>query len=329
MEGINKLKKMQINEVLPMSYSFICFASFEKRSVSIPLTLDTSRIAETIILRNIGGNSGVDNQENVNTICEHMPNCKVKEVNITEPLSIADGMAEIVKTLIDRCTEAIVVDISTFTHEALLILLRFLYDNKDEFKSILCLYNGALMYSGGDSPDKIWLSKGCCDVRNVIGYPGRLKPSAKNHLIVLAGYETERATRLIEIIEPDLLSLGDCNEPTDASHEDAMRYFKGRFDEWKNSFQGLISESFTFSCQNVEKTVKVLCDVIAEKPNENNIIVPLNTKISTVATAIVALRNPKIQVCYAVPEMYNTQKYSEPSDNITIIDLSKIRECAK
>jgi hypothetical protein len=44
---------------------------------------------------------------------------------------------------------------------------------------------------------------------------------------------------------------------------------------------------------------------------------------------MVALNNPKVQVCYAVPEMYNTQQYSTPSDNITIIDLNKIEEFAQ
>jgi len=326
MEGINKIAKFQINESLPSKYAFICFASFEKRSVSIPLSLKADEIIEGIVLRNIGVNSGVDNRENVDVICKYLQKCETREIDITDPISIVDAMTDIVRMLIGKCIRSIVIDISTFTHEALLILLRLLFDNKQNFESILCLYNGASSYSSGDSPDKIWLSKGCHDVRNVIGYPGFLRPAAKNHLIVLTGYETERATRLIEILEPDLLSLGDCNEPTDVNHEQAMKYFKDRFDEWKNSFQGVISDSFTFSCRDVEKTIESLNNVISDKPNENYIMVPLNTKLSTIAMAIVALRNPRIQVCYAVPEMYNTQKYSEPSDNITIIDLNKIRD---
>ncbi len=329
MEGINKIAKFQINEFLPSQCAFICFASFEKRSVSIPLSLKADEIGETIILRNTSVNSGMENQENIDAICKQLQKNQIKEINIEDPVSIADGMTDIVRMLINKGIHSIVVDISTFTHEALLILLRLLYDNKQKFESVLCLYNGASKYSGGDSPDKIWLSKGCRDVRNVIGYPGLLKPSAKNHLIVLTGYETERATRLIEILEPDLLSLGDGNEPTDVNHEEAMRYFKKKFDEWKNSFQGVNSESFTFSCRDVEKSIEALNNVISHKPNENHIIVPLNTKLSTVATAIVALQNPSIQVCYAIPEMYNAQKYSEPSDNITIIDLKKIKEFAQ
>ena len=54
-------------------------------------------------------------------------------------------------------------------------------------------------------------------------------------------------------------------------------------------------------------------------------MVPLNTKLSTLSVALVALKNNKIQVVYPIPEVYNTN-YSIPSDNFTVIDLLKLPE---
>lgn len=78
---------------------------------------------------------------------------------------------------------------------------------------------------------------------------------------------------------------------------------------------------FDFSCRDIQKTVETLSSIISGAPNENYILVPLNTKLSTISTAIVALGNQKIQLCYAVPEVYNYGNYSTPDDKITAIDL--------
>ena len=78
---------------------------------------------------------------------------------------------------------------------------------------------------------------------------------------------------------------------------------------------------FEFSCSDIVKTVDQLNMIIEDNKGKNTIIVPLNTKLSTLAAGVVALKNEDVQICYSVPEMYNTAGYSEPSDNITIVEL--------
>ncbi len=161
-------------------------------------------------------------------------------------------------------------------------------------------------------------------MRNVIGYPGRLKPSLKTHLTILSGYEIERATRLIDLLEPDILSLavGDDKDPTETQNKDMMTHFKEYFSSWTKNLR-LDVDTFSFSCSDVEKTANKLIERFQDTKNENHIVVPLNTKLSTIATAFAALSVPDVQVCYSLPEIYNTEHYSEPSDNITIINLNK------
>ena len=80
-------------------------------------------------------------------------------------------------------------------------------------------------------------------------------------------------------------------------------------------------DGFEFSCKDIEKTVKTLKTIIAKAPEDNHIIVPLNTKLSTISAAIVALENKDIQLCYAVPEVYNYENYSTSGEDITIVNL--------
>lgn len=325
MSNINKMAKTDINSYLPEKYSFICFSSFEKRSTTVSSCIDCNSVIKAYVLRNCSSDAIDDNALNFNYICQKFATNSIPlEVNLCEPLHIADTSISIIKNLIEEKTRNIVIDITTFTHEALLILIRVIYDNRQYFDDIICLYNGATNYGGETDPGKIWLSKGCHDVRNVIGYPGKLKPSLKTHLTILSGYERERATRLIDLLEPDILSLavGDDNEPTETENKDMMMHFNQYFSSWTENLR-LDVDCFAFSCSDVEKTFKILIERFKKAPNENHIVVPLNTKLSTIATAIAALSVQDVQVCYSLPEIYNTDHYSEPSDNITIINLNK------
>ena len=83
-------------------------------------------------------------------------------------------------------------------------------------------------------------------------------------------------------------------------------------------------ERFDFSCINVEETIRNIEKIIDSNNKMNYILAPLNTKLSTVAAGIVALRNETVQLCYPIPEAYNIE-YASPSGNVTIVDLFSIK----
>lgn len=321
--SILRCDKWNINEKLPLEYSFICFASFEKRCLTIPYELKKECVNNVYVLRNMEEIAVDKNEENTELIKGIFSDAEVIPVNIQKSISIVDAMAKMIYELIQKKEKSIIIDISTFTHEALLIFIRLIYDNRDSFECLKCLYNGASCYSYGDIFEQMWLSKGCRDVRNVMGYPGKMAPTKKDHVIILTGFETERATRMVELLSPDKLTLANGNEPTEKEHDEVMKFFKEKFDKWKNNFLGILDKQLSFSCRDVEKTIDILIE--KTKDNEDNfILVPLNTKLSTIAVGIVALSNAAIQVCYAIPEMYNMENYSEPSNNITVLDMQNL-----
>ena len=310
--------KREVNQYLPDQAVFIGYASFEMRSTTVPLSIDKERITKAIIL-----------SSKLN--CDHEAKKMIQahfaylnkdalfvELDRANPVSVARCLTEEVKKLLTITPLSIVIDITTFTHEILLMFLKLISNNADKFRAVHCAYNGAEGYSMNVPLEDVWLSKGCKDVRNVIGYPGLLRPSAKTCLTILTGFELERATKLVECLEPDRLALGYGFEPTSRNHEPQMAHFKEKFEKWKSNYKNSQVSSFQFSSKHVMKTVGALEALISDHPDDNYILVPLNTKLSTVATAITAWRNRKIQVCYAMPQTYNVGNYSIPSQNITI-----------
>ena len=60
------------------------------------------------------------------------------------------------------------------------------------------------------------------EVRSVLGFPGEMKPSRPTHMIVMAGFEFERAVEMVNICEPSFVSIGfgDRTEDATAYHQD-------------------------------------------------------------------------------------------------------------
>lgn len=318
----NIVSEKDINTNLPREFILMCFASFEERSTSIPLALDSDRISSCVVFKSLNTN----NEDALSKICQKIPRNQVTSLDLNDPISTAQSLTEVVRNIPSTAKFPLVIDITTFTHETLAMLMKLVYDNKQKFESIFCLYTGASDYcdSKKDGLNQMWLSKGCCNVRNIVGYPGRLRPVSKTCLIILTGFELERATKLIEFLEPDKLAIGCGTEAIHNNNESAMTFFRKKFKEWKENYKNSNCIEFDFSCKDIEKTVNILDELITSNPDDNYIIVPLNTKLSTIASLIVSLQNPKVQVCYAIPEIYNTQNYSTPGENITIVELSKI-----
>lgn len=311
----------EIEQYIPANCALICCASFETRCQSIPKAL-SGKVSNVSVYRN----SSVDiscSIINCDAIKSYFSQANIFDVPFDAPEIVADSMAKVIENHANT-TRNLLIDTTTFTHETLLILLRIVHLFKVSFDSVLCLYTGAEDYAPGYDAEKTWLSKGCKDVRNVIGFPGIIRPKEKTNLIILTGFELERATKLIELVEPDCLILGNGIEPVNQKISDKMTYFRRKYDVWKSEYKIIEKADFDFSCRDIGKTVETLSSIISKAPDENYILVPLNTKLSTISAAIVALGNEKIQLCYAVPEVYNYDNYSTPGEKFTAIDLKTL-----
>lgn len=248
--------------------------------------------------------------------------CKVA-TDISNPVASASAIDQAVMMGLNGEDGAdVVIDITTFTHEHLLFLIKSLDARKEKIKSLKCIYSGATEYSYNEKDTSKWLSKGCAEVRSVVGYPGTIYPGVENVLIIVVGFEHERAECVMDEMVPDslYLGLGEPDSVTDAAHRAPLLLFSKMLEESIAIRQNV--HKFSFSANNPDDAFKQLKEVIDSTPNCNHIIVPMNTKLSTLAVAAIGLKNPEVQLCYAQPETYNFEAYSKPSDRIYLLDCA-------
>lgn len=305
---------------------FICSSSFEERCLSIPRKVsENKRASQAIIFKTADSSEHVE--ANFGVLQDLFSGCcdKVK-VFLTDPIQSADNISEEFDSKWDRESSAeVLIDITTFTHETLLMVLAAMRRDYPKLK-ISCCYVNASEYAW-DEPEqqKKWLSRGLRnEVRTILGYAGNMVPSKKTHLIVIVGYEYERAVQIIESMEPDAISLG-YGGPTDAvteKNKEANEQFVRLVRKMTVYYEDI--PDFVIPCDNPYELRDRLLHKIEEIGNKYNIIIiPMNNKISTVGVALACQKRPDIQLCYAPARVYNYQYYSKVGRNCYLFSLSE------
>ena len=300
---------------------FICCASFEDRCRVIPDAIESRKVIHSWIAFNREFEAlSSNNLESLRG--RFREQSTIMELGVANPIVTADAFARSLGELCAKPAARIVVDITAFTRESLLILLKFLSGRLTGEQSLEFLYLRAKEYSVGDPPESKWLSRGNREIRSVLGFPGTLVPSRANHLIVLVGFEDERALNLVRECEPTLISLGvgDDTEWATAPHQDTN---VARFRRLR-SMLGQV-RVFSFRGYDATATKKTLRELVDAEDAYNTIIAPMNTKISTLGAAMVALEDEAVQICYAQADVYNTRNYSAPGDHFFHLSLEELK----
>lgn len=296
---------------------FLCSSGFEKRSTLLGKTLDGKNIKEAYLFH-------LHN----NYIQAEINSLEIKE-NITSIITITYPRHRAIETfdvfyhffnkkqIFDK-TPKVVIDITTFTREVLLVLIKVL--SLEKFKDSFLV---DFVYTPSESYPE-WLSKGVRDIRSIFGYSGLHLPSKKLMLIVLNGFEVERTKEIIDSFEPNKILLGKPSE-SDSINKELGLAGSEKFELIKNQYHSIISEKFEFSCKDVLKTKNVLKELVGKYQEEFNIVIsPLNNKISTIAVALLGIENENIQVCYASANQYNIKSYSKSSDYFFVFNFNNL-----
>jgi hypothetical protein len=297
--------------------NFLCFASYENRCRSVADSLNISAIGRSAIGLNINRNqfNGTNREYLSRRLGESTP---IIEFNVSMPTIGADNVAHYLEEVFSGSSKSLLVDITTFTHEGLLILIKLLSLKKREMDTVRLVYVGAEEYSIGLDDEDKWLSKGTREIRSVLGYPGLIFPSKRLHLIVLVGFETERARSLIDAYEPHLLSLGvgtSLNSITQKNFKANDLFFQRIARTYQNC--GI----FEIAPNDYQTTLSALRNQANKNTEYNVVIAPMNTKISTIAAGLLAMENESLQLCYAQAELYNYENYSSASNDCFLIEL--------
>ncbi|MBL7075603.1 hypothetical protein ISS37_10250 [candidate division KSB1 bacterium] len=199
--------------------------------------------------------------------------------------------------------ERITVDISTFTKQYLLLLLRFLRSNYPNAKI-------RLLYTPGYYMVRQNLTWGIKDI-TYLPYFGNLDcvELHRNILILLLGYEGERAYAIWKYVEPDLTVAVIGNPPTYHGADLPSRSANRSILEHPNTVVEEVS-ALDPAC-----TKDLLNRWYRDEKYKDSMvsIAPLGTKMQTVGIYLFFEENnnaSRAQIVYAFPLFYNKEKYT-------------------
>jgi hypothetical protein len=226
----------------------------------------------------------------------------------------------------------IIIDATCFNREILSMLLFALSIKRESLKIVYIQYVSAgsqkyatqnIHLQEGDR----WLSRGIVGIRSIVGYPGNFSTECIRRVVALAGHELPRLLEAIEFIEPDELSIN--SEHIGSSTVEKANELSTQVAQLlKEKIQVPRMSDFSFYADSIDKTYESLEKYILLHINENISIIPMNTKLSTIAAALVALKHRGIRLIYVVPEEYNL-KYSSDIGDLKQFDITSYIMSAK
>jgi hypothetical protein len=291
---------------------FVCSASFEERCESIPMALRGARIQKVFVCENRNSFAAVSASAK-RIRASFGRRAKPVVLDKWDPLYGADQLDTMTASCVSAGIDTIAVDVTTFTHESLLIFLKILHSRLREGHTLYLLYNPAEEYAVGLPDEEKWLCKGIKEIRSVLGYSGRMVPSKGQHLIVLMGFEPERTVEIVESYEPTALSLG-CGEGAfgEKHHHLNWSFHQSVVARYPGCFQ------FVFP---TEDPIGARDSILRQKElggDLNTVVAPMNTKLSTIGAAMAGIEADDMQLCYASARHYNIDGYSRPSGECII-----------
>lgn len=314
---VNK-NRIEISEFLGKIDLFICSSGFEERSVLLGTSLTSSNIEDSIVFQM--DDTYKASHDNLDRIKANLKNLKEAIYPKNDSINTFDIIFTTLASQIDpRSRKNVVIDITTFTREVMLILIKIL--SLDEFRKA---FSVKLVYTPAESYPNEWLTKGIRQIRSVFGYSGMTSPSKKLLLVILNGFETERTEEIIDAFESDMIILGKPSV-SESINKELGSIASNKFDYIQNKYESITLDNFEFSCKDVHKTKEVLNGLVDKYQDDYNIVIsPLNNKISTLGAALVSLDNEVVKICYASANQYNINNYSKGSDYFMIYDLEKL-----
>lgn len=314
---IAKYKNDQIASEIKDNYDmFLCCTSFEERCLTIPTELKCNYIKEIAILHN----EDFDDYSYANT-CKllemYEEKAKLIEISTRKPILTFDS----IRSIIMGKRSSILVDITTFTHESLVMLYKVISENLSKLRNVTFLYTNAAEYSSGARETEKWLSRGIREIRSVVGYPGKSSPIKRDYLILIVGYEYNRSLEIVDFLQPSLISLGYGRSSTATSKKN-----RSANEKYKSILKQLLSnypelDEFEITCNDPYSAVQSIEEKVKIHDDKNIILIPMNNKITTIACAMAAEQDERIQIVYAPAVVYNYKNYSKPGRSIYLMEI--------
>ena len=304
-----------LEQLAGMNLGLVSCLSFEERSLVVPEMLAGAGLRRWLCILNEDIETDIGEARERAVILASAAGIPIEFLNASkrDPVVLADSMAHAAETVTGDLTW--VADITTMTHEMLLVMVAASDEIIPDWQDLTIVYNVAAQYSGDDETHSKWISRGIREVRSVIGYPGSWSPGEPTTLVALPGFDAERMRRLVEDVEPDRLIVGIAC-PTADRHPWSAEKNRRIAERLLATRDG---RTFDYPALDPLAAVDAVLNEVGTIDG-NVLLAPLNSKISTVAVAGLARRRADWQVCYAPALIYNPD-YATASDCFLVCSL--------
>lgn len=287
---------------------FIGCASFEDRTTAVVNKFSAAyRISSSFVFKYDEKNRTALRDQNfeklMNALLQHSENVFPIVCDHHDPL---DGISKIHDLCENRGVSLqgknVTVDITTFTKQYLLVLLKFI--EKQKPKSMRLFYTEPEDYGvRWDKP----LSYGLIDIVSVPSYGGHFYIEKENLLILTLGYEGDRSYGIWERFAPHktIILIGR------PSFRDS---WEGRVEEFNKKLISKLSKDSinyipTLDPFEVSKNLDNLIQRYSERFNIS--VSPLGPKPQVVGCYLSIRKHPDIQIIYAIPKFHEEEYFSK------------------
>ncbi|ODM29855.1 hypothetical protein A6779_12065 [Marinobacter adhaerens] len=305
---MNYIKKLEKELPSKVDYLLVC-ASFEDRCLSFTSPLIEAQFDKVGVF--YFDKFEKYSKVNIEKLTGHFQVDPIP-LDYSNPVTTADSLISFFNDSFHVAKKSVVVDISTFTRESLLITLKFLEFIKEKIDTVHFFYRTAEVSKS--------LSDGVVSIRSVMGYMGDVNIEDPLHLIILSGFEHERAKEIIDTLEPDHITIGYASKDGSISED----LYRSNI-EFTNTLIAYYSDTkidtFEHSLRDPESSKNEILKAVGGKSDFSTVVAPLNNKISTVGAGLAAISDPRIQLCYAEMANYNVSSYSKATDDCYIFKI--------
>lgn len=287
---------------------FICCASFEDRTIGVANRLSAEfRIVNSFIFK-------YDEKNRTNLRDNNFENLKKVLARHSESIfpiicdhhNPIDGIGKLRRLCtnqnIDFTNKDISIDITTFTKQYLLVLLRFI--DKQKPKSL------RLFYTEPEDYAVRWhrpLSYGLIDIVTVPSFGGHYNLEKESLLILLLGYEGDRAFGLWERFTPHV-TIAFIGKPS------FRNAWEGRVEKFNQKLLSNIPKKYMgfISTLNPFAVCRELDSLISKySPKFNISISPLGPKPQVIGCYLSVRKCPDVQIIYAIPKFHEEKYFSK------------------
>ncbi|HCU35994.1 MAG TPA: hypothetical protein DGT21_11265 [Armatimonadetes bacterium] len=199
----------------------------------------------------------------------------------------------------------ITVDITTFTKQYLLVLLKWIEHHLPN-AAVRTVYTPGQY--GETRAQQARFTWGVKDIVTVPMYGMPPSPESSDVLVIFLGYERERTYRLWRTLEPDLTIAVIGVPPAFPGANYTSEILNARILNSKTD------DIAIRSCSAVDPAdaARLLCDVAAEHEGCNLVVAPLGTKMQTLGLYLFSRRREgrAAQIMYALPLRYDEKYYT-------------------